>query len=298
MPPTVIATCAFPGTYDILASVELHLSYIDEAAAAGARLVVFPEISLQGYPPAGAEFGGEAVLLRMLETAEAVPGGPNVARLIAAAAERRIHVVFGATEAGRHPGNLYNTLVLAGPAGYLGCYRKVHVAVTELMYWRPGDEWAVFETELGTIGPLICYDLAWPEACRELTLAGSQLFVMGTAWCALPGHGDGEANLWARQYDVFTRARAAENARWLIASNFVGEFGGLTFFGLSRIVDPVGEVVASSDAHTPGLILAEIDIPGGLAAATAVNLGSFLVRDRRPDTYRILNGSRPIAADG
>lgn len=298
MPPTIIATCAFPGTYDVAASIDLHLSYIEEAAKAGARLVVFPEASLQGYPPAGTEFGSETVLLRMQQTAEAVPDGPSVARLIAAAAQHDITVVFGVTESGRVPGNLYNTLVLAGPAGYLGSYRKVHVAVTELIYWRPGDEWSVFETELGRIGPLICYDLAWPEACRELTLAGSELLVMGTAWCAMPSHGDGEANLWARQYDVFTRARAAENARWLISSNFVGELGGLTFFGLSRIVNPVGDVVASSDARTPGLVLAEIDITGGLAAAAAVNLGSFLIRDRRPETYRILNGSRPIAADG
>jgi predicted amidohydrolase len=295
---TTIATCAFPGTYNVAKSVELHLTYIEEAAAAGAQLVVFPETGLQGYPPDFRLFGSEEVQRSVQQSAERVPDGTNVQRLIAAAMQQRIHVIFGLTEEGEQPGVLYNTLVLAGPDGFIGSYRKVHVGITEKIFWRPGNEWPVFDTPIGKIGMLICYDKMWPEACRELTLAGAELLVMGTAWCSMPGHGEGEDNLWARQYKLYDRVRAAENARWFISSNFVGELGGLDFFGLSQIVDPLGDVVATSGTDHVGLVMADIDIAGGLANAALVNQGSFLIRDRRPETYRIQNGSRPISVNG
>ncbi|QQO23680.1 carbon-nitrogen hydrolase family protein [Bradyrhizobium diazoefficiens] len=298
MPKTVIATCAFPGTYDIDKSLELHLSYIEEAATVGAAIVVFPETSLQGYPPCSNFSSIEGVLNEAQRTAETVPNGPAVGRVIAAATKHKIHVVFGLTEAGMQPGILYNTLVLAGPQGYIGSYRKVHVSMQESLVWRPGDQWPVFDTPLGKIGLLICYDKVWPEACRELTLSGAELLVMGTAWPTMPGHGEGEDNLYVQWYNLYDRVRAAENARWLISSNFVGKFGGEHFIGFSQIVDPLGRVVASSGLDRIGLVTAEIDIRGGLARTTAIRGGPRLIRDRRADTYKVLNGSLPIVVDG
>jgi predicted amidohydrolase len=295
---TVIATCAFPGTYDVDKSVELHLSYIEEAKAAGASLVVFPETSLQGYPPDVSVFGTEERLREVQATAESVPDGANVAKLVAAAQRHEIYVIFGLTESVAQPGVLYNTLVLAGPEGYIGSYRKVHVGITEQIFWRPGSEWPVFDTAIGKIGMLICYDKMWPESCRELTLAGAEILVMGTAWCSMAGHGTGDENLWVRQYKLYDRVRAAENARWFISSNFLGDLGGLDFFGLSQIVDPMGDVVATSGIDRVGLVFAEIDIPGGLATASTVNQGSFLIRDRRPETYKILSGQADVAVNG
>jgi predicted amidohydrolase len=294
----MIATCAFPATYDVHKSVQMHLSYVDEAKAAGASLVVFPETSLQGYPPDSTFSGVEPHLRATQRSAERVPDGVNVAKLIAKAVERQIFVIFGVTEATEQAGVLYNTLVLAGPEGFIGKYRKVHLGITEQVFWRAGSEWPVFDTAIGKIGMLICYDKAWPEAARELTFGGAELLVMGTAWGCLPGHGDGDANPSVRQYKLFDQARAVENARWFISSNFVGELGGLEFCGFSQITDPFGEVLVSSGADGTGLVYAEIDIKDGIAAAATAMQGTFLIRDRRPDTYKRLSGELPIVIDG
>jgi predicted amidohydrolase len=295
---TVIATCAFPPTYDVAKSVELHLSYIEEAAAAGADLVVFPETSIQGYPANFSVMDAETDIKKMYDVAELVPGGPSVEAIAEKAKEKGIHVIYGLTEASDRPGVVYNTMVLTGPEGYLGKFRKVHVGLSEQMVWRTGDDWPVFETPFGRIGMLICYDKAFPESCRELTLRGADILVMSTAWPLMPGHGTGTDNLWVQQYDAFERVRAMENGRWFVSSNFIGELGGIEFFGMSQIINPVGEVVATTGTETVGLVTAEIDVFGGMADARAAMQGAFLVRDRRPDTYQVLSGQLPVAVDG
>ncbi len=295
---TVIATCAFPPTYDVAKSLELHLSYIEEAAAAGAELVVFPETSLQGYPANFSVMEAESEIKKMYDVAELVPGGPSVDVIAAKAAEKGIHVIYGLTEASDRPGVVYNTMVLTGPDGFIGKFRKVHVGLSEQMVWRTGDDWPVFETPFGRIGMLICYDKAFPESCRELTLRGADILVMSTAWPLMPGHGTGKDNLWVQQYDAFERVRAMENCRWFVSSNFIGELGGIEFFGMSQIIDPVGEVVVSSGTETVGLVTADIDVFGGMADARAAMQGAFLIRDRRPDTYLVLSGEREVAVDG
>jgi predicted amidohydrolase len=294
---TTIATCAFPGTYDITKSVELHLSYIEEAKEAGASLVVFPECSLQGYPPDFLASEAAQALEPFNATAEGVADGPNVARLTAKAVECDLHVIFGLNEAGDRPGVVYNTMVLTGPDGLVGTYRKVHLGITEQVYWRPGNDWPVYDTPFGQVGMLICYDKAWPESCRELTLRGADLLVMSTAWM-LQDASEGQDDVFFEHYELFDRARAAENSRWFISSNLVGELGGLEFFGLSQIVNPLGQVVASTGFGNPGLAIAEVDIAEGIRAAYRVQQGPNIIRDRRPETYRALSGTLPISIDG
>ncbi|RWD41513.1 carbon-nitrogen hydrolase family protein [Mesorhizobium sp.] len=230
--------------------------------------------------------------------AESVPDGTSVQRLISAAMKHNIHVVFGLIEAGKQPGIFYDTLVLAGPQGYIGSYRKVHLTLSENFIFRPGDNWPVFDMALGRVGLLICYDKSSPEGCRELTLSGAELLVIGSAWAANPGHGDRENNSAVRRYDLFDRVRALENSRWLISSNFVGELGGSNFIGFSQIVDPLGGIVVSSGLDQIGVVTAEIDICAGLAGALVAYGGPRLIRDRRADTYKVLNGSLPVVVDG
>jgi predicted amidohydrolase len=295
---TRIATCAFPPTHNVDKSLELHLSYIDEAADNGADLVVFPETSLQGYPPNFSVLEPEGAIRQMFEVAEPVPGGPSVEAIAAKAMDRGIHVIYGLTEAGDRPGIVYNTMVLTGPNGLIGTFRKVHVPIPEQMVWRPGNDWPVFETPFGRIGMLICYDKSFPESCRELALRGADIFVMSTAWPMMPGHGEGMDNAWIRQYDAFERVRAMENGRWFVSSNFIGELGGFQFFGMSQIIDPMGQVVVSTGINTVGLVYGDIDVFQGMAAARAALQGPFLIRDRRPDTYLALRGDIPTAVDG
>jgi predicted amidohydrolase len=294
---TTIATCAFPGTYDVDKSVELHLSYIEEAAAAGASLVVFPECSLQGYPADFRASDAKASLEPFLKTVETIEDGPNVALIAEKAMERGLYVIYGLNEATERPGVIYNSMVLTGPDGLIGVFRKVHVGITEQVFWRRGNDWPVYETPFGKIGMLICYDKSWPETCRELTLRGADLLVMSTAWSPR-NPADGDDDIWIEQYKLYDQVRAVENSRWFISSNFVGELGGLHFFGLSQIVDPLGHVLATTGTSEAGLAVADVDIPGGILSAYGLSQGPNIIRDRRPETYKALSGSLPITIDG
>ena len=297
MDETTIATVAMQATHDVDLSLKTHLDHIDQAADAGADLVVFPEISLQGYPSILDRRNRTSVLTDVYRTAEVVPAGPSVSQIAAKAAEREIYVVFGLTEAGPQPAVVYNTAVLAGPAGYLGKYRKVHVSISEQAIWRRGNDWPVFNTPFGRIGILICYDKMWPEACRELLFRGADIFVMPTAWRYSEDDHDPDTNVSCHQYRLFDQVRAAENQRWFVSSNFYGNFEGSDFFGFSQIVDPLGRIVASSGTAS-GLVMATVDIRAGIAEAAATLNGARLVRDRRPETYQAIRGEIPITIDG
>jgi len=293
---TVIATAALAGSYDVDLNTKRHIELMEAAAAAGADLVVFPEISLQGYPPDFARFYPERIKAAF-ENAEAAPGGPHVEDIAERAKELGVYVIYGMNELGDTPGVIYNTAVLTGPEGFVGKYRKVHVGITEQLTWRRGNDWPVFETAIGRIGMLICYDKMWPESARELTLRGADILVMPTAWFMAFGDDDPDTNVLVEQYRLFDRARAAENGRWFVSSNFAGELGGGQFIGLSQIVDPSGRVVATTGTFEPGLAIAEVDISGGIADVNAMH-GARLIRDRRPDTYLALSGQLSPAIDG
>jgi predicted amidohydrolase len=293
---TVIATAALAGGYDVDVNTKNHLALMDEAGAAGAQLVVFPEISLQGYPPDFANFYPERIRAAF-DNAESVPDGPHVQAIAEHAQELGVYVIYGLNEKGTSPGVIYNTAVLTGPDGHVGKYRKVHVGITEQLTWRKGNDWPVFDTAIGRIGMLICYDKMWPESTRELMLRGADILVMPTAWFMAYGEQDPESNILVEQYRLFDRVRAAENGRWFVSSNFAGELGGTQFIGMSQIVDPCGRVVETTGMFTPGLAIADIDISGGIAEANAMQ-GARLVRDRRPDTYLAMSGELAPVVDG
>lgn len=294
---TVIATVAFEGSYDVELNLKNHIAQIEEAAKAGAKLIVFPEISLQGYPPDLTRLYPERIKAAY-DNAESVPDGPHVLALAERAKELGVYVIYGLNELGNSPGVIYNTMVLTGPEGHVGSYRKVHVGITEQLTWRKGNDWPVFETEIGRIGMLICYDKMWPESTRELMLRGADILVMSTAWPMLFGEQDPDTNIFAELYRIYDRARAAENSRWFVSSNFAGELGGANFVGLSQIVDPLGRVVATTGALKPGIAIADVDIAEGIAEANATFFGARLVRDRRTDTYLASSGLLPLAVDG
>jgi predicted amidohydrolase len=285
MTMTTVATCAFEGSFDVALNIKRHHAYIDEARERGVDLLVFPEISLQGYPDYNDTVTPEA-LRAAWDSAESVQDGPSARAVIDYAAAAGIHVVFGMHERGDGPGEIYNTAVLVGPDGVIGTYRKVHLGHLERMFWQHGSAWPVFDTPFGRIGMLICVDKAWPEASRELALGGADLLVMPTAWPFVVGGSPEKDPVWAEYYFLFERARAAENSRWFIGSNFVGPLGKSHYPGYSQIIDPVGRVRASSEDR-PGLVIEQIDIRGEIEAAQAYWGGPRFVRERMAHTYTL-----------
>jgi len=273
-PTVTLAVAAMNAVHDTAKNLAKYESFVEEAASKGARLLVLPEQSLQGYLyhlnhqilPSEASY--------LYASAEPV-SGPSVVRVAAMARESNMYIVFGMTErvAISSAGLLYNSAVLVGPEGVVGVYRKVHAPGDEYHVFRQGRDWPVFDTEIGRIGMMICYDLRFPEAARELALRGAELLILPTAWPKPAGF----------IYDVLDRARACENECWFLSANQVGacDEGQLTYYGHSRIVGPFGNVLADT-GNNEGLATTTVPV----AELRRRQWGSMNVfHDRRPETY-------------
>ncbi len=261
--------------------------FIEEGAAQSADLIVFPEQALQGCMWS---LSHEVTLKEWLahhEAAEPIPG-PSTDWLAERAARHSAMIVFGMTERqvvrGRE--TLYNACPLVGPQGLIGVYRKMHLVADEVHLFHPGDSWPVFDTPLGSLGVLICYDTQFPESARSLVLGGAQILVMPTAW-AMTGDG-GADDRGGELYDLLTRVRAQENQSWLVAANQVGpcDVGDMRLYGHSRIVRPTGSVIAEIGLEE-GLAVANVDLVQGMRDGMLGTLppGLDYLKDRRPDTY-------------
>ena len=140
-----------------------------------------------------------------------------------------------------------NTTILCSPAGVHGVYDKVFLWKGEIGVLKRGNDFDVTDTPLGKIGMLACYDIAFPEAGRALGKKGVNIIASGSAFFTV--------NTW----DFATKARAYENSCYHIAANRVGNDSNRPYCGTSRIVDPMGKVLAEK-IDGEGLLMAEIDV--------------------------------------
>ena len=280
-----IATACMHVVYDKKKNMEKYMQLIDEAATHQARLIVFPEMSLQGYLENLSVYKESTVSYQHRE-AEVVPDGEATQQLMQKAKEKHMYIIFGMTEKDpEYPDQIYNTAVLVGPEGYIGKYRKVHLPMDEAHLFCPGNEINVFQTELGKIGMLICYDKDYPETARILAVKGAQILAMPTAWSLSPDSEDTETNYSVYVYDLLDRTRAMENQVFFVSSNQIGTTGDIHYFGRSRIVSPMGKPVAEQ-LNTEGLAFYTTDIEEEIIKVRTTGLfGLNLMKDRRPGMY-------------
>jgi len=244
------------------------------ARAAGVRLLALPEACLGGYLLSldgddDLDAGPPALAL----------DGPEIRRLAALAGE--MVVVAGYCEAGA--GSRYNSVVCVTGDGVLGNHRKVHQPLNENASYASGDRFHAFDTPVGRIGMMICYDKAFPESARALALDGAQIGVCVSAW---PGSRTNAAadlaeDRWKRRFDLFDRARALENQIVWLSANQAGSFGSLRFVGSAKVVDPGGDVLADTGVPA-GMAIAELEVAKSLETARR-SMGHL--RDRRPSAY-------------
>lgn len=235
----MILTCGqfSPHAADVAANAAIMVEQIAEAAVAGARLIVFPELCLSGYLTPE-EIAPLAVNL----------DGPEVAPLREAAHRQGIAVAFGLAE--RAPdGAVYNSMAYLDGTGAIGAvYHKVHLWDSEKRWARPGEGFATFDAAGARAGMWICYDTRFPECARSLAVQGAALGLVATAWL-------GPAEEWK----LAVRARAMDNGMYVAASALQGRHGPFVFNGGSLIVDPHGKVLAEAEEGTDEVIAAEYD---------------------------------------
>jgi N-carbamoylputrescine amidase len=280
-----MAAVAAPFDRDLDADFTRIEKLVAAAREQGVRLLALPEAALGGYLTTldgSAGTDGAPPALR--------PDGPEIRRLAAIAGD--LVVTAGYCEDGGDA--LYNSVTCVTGDGVLGHHRKVHQPLFEGSSYRAGEEFTAFDTPVGRLGMMICYDKAFPESARALALDGAQIVVCVSAW---PGSrtnqvADLNADRWKRRFDLFDRARALENQIVWLSANQSGAFGSLRFVASAKVVDPGGEILADTGVAA-GMAVAELDVPAALEAARR-SMGHL--RDRRPAAYA-LAAPGPRAAD-
>ena len=249
---------------------------IGHARGRDAALVVLPESALGGYlyepQVAGAPVPISPPPALRRDSEEIA----HVARLA-----RDIVVCVGYTEDA--PGGPYSSAVCVSGDGILGHHRKVHLPAGERGTFGAGSGFAAFDTPIGRIGMLVCYDKTFPEAARQLALDGAGLIASLSAWpvCRVDPAPWMRRDLQVRHFNLLDQTRALENQVVWVSSNQVGRFGRLRFPGQAKVVDPRGRVLAKTGTRA-GAALAQVDAPRVVAAAR--NRLSYL-DDRRPLAY-------------
>jgi predicted amidohydrolase len=268
-----LAAAAAPFDRDLQRSYATIAALIDEARAAGAQLLVLPEAALGGYVES---LSGDFEPPPALD-----PDGPELRTVMELAKDMVVCVGF--CEAGED-GARHNVAACVSGDGVLGLHRKIHMPLDEGRITTPGDSLAAFDTPVGRIGLLICYDKAFPEAARTLTLDGAELLCTLSAWprsATNPAADLTEDRQW-RRAELWDRARAAENSLVLASANQTGTFGRLDFLGGARIVNPGGDIVAATGPE-PGLATTTLDLRETVEKARRA---LSPIRDLRPDVYR------------
>ncbi|MDQ3176606.1 MAG: carbon-nitrogen family hydrolase [Actinomycetota bacterium] len=215
---------------------------IAAAAAAGARLVSVTETFSTGFVVDDPELGEPE-------------GGPSSSFLAAQATEHDVWVAGSCPElpADLAPGDEdrrpYNSLVIAGPRGEMHRYRKIHPFTYggEERSFRAGSEFVSVQIDGLRVTPFVCYDLRFADEFWA-TAHDTDLYLVPANWPA------------ARRahWRSLLVARAIENQAYVVGVNRVGSGGGLDYTGDSRIIDPLGEVLAGA-AQTESIVLADID---------------------------------------
>jgi len=289
-----------PRFLDLDASLERAVAAIGEAASNGARLVVFGETWLPGYPvwaDAGIPWEGgdtKEAYARLHRNAVEIPG-PAVDVLAVAARTHRVHVAIGVNErdARYSRGSLYNTLLYLSDAGeVLGAHRKLVPTHSERVIWGQGDGSTlhVLDTPLGRLGGLICWEHWMPLTRFAMHAKGEQVHV--AVWPDMP-----------ENHYIASRSYAFEGRSYVLCAGLflrladvpddvpmrerlsdLADEDGLLLAGGSGVIAPNGEWVAGPVERQEAIVYAEIDLARIAEEQQALDsVGHY----NRPDVFRL-----------
>lgn len=258
-------------TYPKMNDVEYNLSRMEELFKNAlekhpdTNLVVFPELATSGYQ-CGDNFR------KLAETADGT--STSIQRLGRLAREYKTHVIFGMPERdAENPSVLYNSQIFLDDKGELiGQYHKVHLFDSEKKIFTPGDTFKVFDTAIGKIGLFVCYDAFFPETARILAIKGANLLVNSTNW----------ESPYLYDMDMVMSARALENTVYLACCNRIGTDNTLSFFGHSRILNPLGQVISGIEGEKEDFVYASLDYDRIEKMRTEYYT---MLTERRPELY-------------
>lgn len=213
------------------------LGMVEAAAAQGADILCFPELSYTGYA---------LTVDKLYHLAEPLDGS-LIKTFRAWAKTHGIHIIAGYAELGDIPGQMYNSCIFIDDTGnVIGNMRKVNLWKSEKSKFRGGDSFPVFETKFGKIGLLICYDMEFPEPSRILALKGAKIVFCPALW----------SKTAARRWKIDLAGNALFNLMFVAGANTVDD----VCCGSSKIVGPEGEVRAEASKIEEELLFCDIDL--------------------------------------
>jgi len=270
-----------PCFLNLPATVDRAISLLEQAADNGARLVVFPETWLPGYPVWLDDAPGACLwdhppakaLFRHLREHAPEMDGPEIERLSEAAQRTACHMVIGIHE--KAGGSLYNSMVFLGPDGGRAVRRKLVPTYTERLLWGRGDGSGMFsvDTDFGPLGGLICWEHWMPLARAAMHAAGESVHVAQWPWVKDPHQ------LASRHYafegccfvlasgcvmsrrdllEGFDSAGGPSVAREILEQT--GADGENILRGGSAVIGPDGNYLVEPAFDNPGTVFADLDL--------------------------------------
>jgi len=274
---------------DLEHNVEAHRRLTSEAAEAGCRLVVFPELSVTGH-------NASPEIVQFAEEWD----GPIFRTMHDHARKCQIIIGYGLAEVFR--GTHYNTFVLVGPDGLIGLQRKVHASYDEFFRFRQAYEWNVFDLGFCKAGIAICHDSEFWESWRVLALMGAEVVLLPHAIRKMLAHDGtltfdgadrqvGETELLANQRQMYEErphpklhdVLARTNGVYAVFADHVGFDGHSSHVGCAYVMNPEGRMIAqAAPAVSDAWVRAEIDPE---VYHTVRRSAWFPLKKRRPETY-------------
>ncbi len=239
-------------------NLERGIEFIREAADNGAEIICLPELFYGGYHLDSRE---------MQEVAEP-SDGPFVQSLSKLCKELGVYVIAGYAESVNILGRMYNSAIFIDNKGeVIGNMRKVYAWGDEKLKFREGNEFPVFDTPLGKIGIMICYDAEFPEPARIMALKGAELVFVPAVW-SIPAE---------RRWHVDLTGNALFNLMFMAGCNPVGDGA----CGQSQVVGPDGEVRAIASATEEEIIYCDVDLNEVVATRSRIPY----LNDFKEDTF-------------
>ena len=294
---------AAPVSFDRERTLEKVRALAADAAREGARLAVFPEAFVSAYPK-GLDFGarvgmrapeGREDFRRYYDSAVDVPG-PAVDFLGEVAAENRLYLVIGVIE--RDGGTLYCTVLNFAPDGsYLGKHRKLMPTALERLVWGFGDgsTLPVFDTDIGRIGSVICWENYMPALRMAMYEKGVQLYCAPTAddrdtWLATMQHVALEGRCFVLSCNQYTTRGDFPEAYAAVQGD---DPATVISRGGSCIIGPLGKVLAGPNFDGEAILTADLDLDDIARGKYDFDVTGHYAR---PDIFRLLVNESPQPA--